>query len=247
MVGMKKYFNIFLEFNAERVDEIIQSSIAGRDKGYVCVVESNNLAYANTHLDFMKVLNEGMVNICDGSNIAWLLGKLHGKPYKSYIGADLFLKYIRMCRYRQYFLGNTRLVLDGLKARLSQIDPEISTMPFEELPFLRVEKFDYHSIASKINREKPDIIWVSLGAPKQEQFMNFLLPHLTHGVMFGVGAVFNFYAGTGTVKRAPQWMLKLRLEWLYRALEEPKKNVPRYWNFIKILPGLVYREYKRNL
>jgi N-acetylglucosaminyldiphosphoundecaprenol N-acetyl-beta-D-mannosaminyltransferase len=243
---MRKYFNVFLEFDVERVDDMIQTTIAEKGKGYVCSVESNNLTYANTHADFMKVLNEALVNICDGSNIAWLLGKIYHKPYKPYIGADLFLKYVRMCRYRQYFLGNTRLVLDGLKDRLSQIDPAISAMPFEELPFLPVNEFDYPAIASAINREQPDIIWISLGAPKQEQFMNLLLPHLEQGVMFGFGAIFNFNAGVGTVKRAPRLMRKLRLEWLYRAFEEPKKNVPRYWKFVKILPSLVYSELKKN-
>ena len=241
---MKKYFNVFLEFDADRVDEIIQTNIAQKGKGYVCSVESNNLTYANTHPDFMKVVNEAMVNICDGSNLAWLLGKIHRKPYKSYIGADLFLKYVGMCRYKQFFLGNTRLVLDGLKEQLSQIDPKIRQMPFEELPFLPVNEFDYRGIASKINQEKPDIIWISLGAPKQEQFMNRLLPYIEQGIMFGFGAIFNFNAGVGNVKRAPRRMLKLRLEWLYRAFEEPKKNVPRYWKFVKILPKLVYIECK---
>ena len=242
---MNKYFNVCLEFDADRVDEIIQSTIATNGKGYVCSVESNNLTYANKHPDFMQVVNGALVNICDGSNIAWLLGKIYRKPYKPYIGADLFIKYVQKRCYKQYFLGNTHLVLDSLKEKLSQIDPQINDMPFEELPFRRVNEFDYPVIASKINREKPDIIWVSLGAPKQEQFMNLLLPHIEQGVMFGFGAIFNFYAGTGTVKRAPAWMRKMRLEWLFRAYEEPKKNVPRYWNFIKILPKLVYSEYKK--
>ena len=69
--------------------------------------------------------------------------------------------------------------------------------------------------------------------------MNKLQPFLKQGVMFGFGAIFNFNAGIGSVKRAPKWMLGLRLEWLHRALEDPKKNVPRYWNFIKTLPRLI--------
>ena len=243
---MRKYFNVCLEFDAGRVDEIIQSTITEKGKGYVCSIESNNLTYANKHPGFMKVVNGAMVNICDGSNIAWLLGNIYRTPFKPYIGADLFLKYVRMCRYKQYFLGNTRPVLDGLRDSLSQIDPEISTMSFEELPFLPVNEFDYPGIASKINRERPDIIWISLGAPKQEQFMNLLLPHIEQGVMFGFGAIFNFNAGgVGSVKRAPRWMRKIRLEWLYRAYEEPKKNIPRYWSFIQMSPRLVYAEYKK--
>lgn len=240
---MKKFFNVFLEFDPNSVDEIIQSAIENKKKGYVCSVESNNLTHANMHPDFMEVINGAMVNICDGSNIAWLLGKIHRQNYRSYIGADLFDKYIGMRRYKQYFLGNTRLVLDGLRKNLSKIDPAIQNMKFEELPFRSVEDFDYKEIAEKINAEEPDIIWVSLGAPKQEKFMNLLQPHLKQGIMFGFGAIFNFNAGVGPVKRAPAWMRSMRIEWLYRAYEEPKKNIPRYWKFIKILPRLIRAEY----
>ena len=76
-------------------------------------------------------------------------------------------------------------------------------------------------------------------------FMSRLQPYLNRGIMFGFGAIFNFNAGVGNVKRAPQWMLKLRLEWLYRAFNEPKKNVPRYVNFLKILPHLIREEKQK--
>jgi N-acetylglucosaminyldiphosphoundecaprenol N-acetyl-beta-D-mannosaminyltransferase len=132
------------------------------------------------------------------------------------------------------------------KDNLSKIDPEIKNMRFETLPFRKVDEFDYQGIAQMINEDKPDIIWVSLGAPKQEMFMNRLQPYLHRGVMFGFGAIFNFNAGVGNVKRAPDWMLKLKLEWLHRAFEDPKKNVPRYWNFIKTLPRLIKEEMKRD-
>lgn len=244
---MNKYFNVCLEFNPTEVDRIIQDTINQKKKGYVCSIESNNLTIANTNTQFHRVVNEALVNLCDGSNLAWLLGKIHRKNFKSYIGANLFIKYVRMCKYKQYFLGNTRDVLDGLKENLSKIDPNIQHMTFEELPFRKVNEFDYIGIAEKINEEKPDIIWVSLGAPKQEEFMNLLLPHLHQGVMFGFGAIFNFNAGgNGHVQRAPKWMLELKLEWLYRAFEEPKKNIPRYYRFIKILPKLISQEIQNN-
>lgn len=237
-----RYFNTKIEFDANKVDSIIQSTIANKGKGYVCSVESNNLTVANRNPEFLKVVNGALVNVCDGSVLAKILGTIHHKPFSSYVGADLFIKYVKMCRYKQFFLGNTRLVLDGLKENLSKIDQAILTMPFEELPFRKVEDFDYKGISEMINKEKPDIIWVSLGAPKQEFFMSRLLPYLDQGVMFGFGAIFNFNAGAGNVKRAPQWMLNLKMEWLYRAIEEPKKNIPRYWSFVKILPKLIKQE-----
>lgn len=244
---MRKYFNIYLEFDRDKVDSIIQETISENGKGYVCSVESNNLTHANKNPEFMKVVNNALVNICDGSVLAKIIGLIHNKRLKSYVGADLFIKFVNMRRYKQFFLGNTREVLDGLRDNLSIIDPAIAQMPFVELPFENVENFDYESIATMINDYKPEIIWVSLGAPKQEFFMARMLPYLNQGVMFGFGAIFNFYSGVGTVKRAPNVMLKLNLEWFYRALEEPKKNIPRYWKFIKNLPGMIIREIKKKM
>ena len=240
----KRYFNVRLEFDRDKLDKTIFDAIENGETGYVCSVESNNLTVANNNPEFLKVLNGALVNNCDGSVLAKILGKIHHEPLQSYIGADIFIKYIKMCRFRQFFLGNTQEVLDGLRENLSKIDPKIKDMRFETLPFRAVDDFDYVGIAKMINDDNPDIIWVSLGAPKQEMFMSKLKPFLNRGVMFGFGAIFNFNAGVGSVKRAPEWMLKLKLEWLHRAFEQPKKNVPRYWNFVKTLPRLIKEEKK---
>lgn len=242
----KRYFNVRLEFDKRKLEQTIENAIEEGTVGYVCSVESNNLTVANNNPDFLKVLNGALVNNCDGSVLAKILGYIHHEPLESYIGADIFIKYVRMCRYRQFFLGNTPEVLSGLRDNLSKIDPKIKNMRFETLPFRKVDEFDYQGIAQMINEDGPDIIWVSLGAPKQEMFMSRLQPYLNRGVMFGFGAIFNFNAGVGDVKRAPDWMLKLKLEWLHRAFEDPKKNVPRYWNFIKTLPRLIKEEMKRD-
>lgn len=241
----KTYFNVKIEFDKDKLDRTIFKAIEDGTVGYSCSVESNNLTVANKNPEFLKVLNGALVNNCDGSVLAKILGMIHHEPLDSYIGADIFIKYVRMCKFKQFFLGNTPEVLAGLKENLSKIDPKISDMRFETLPFRKVDEFDYQGIADMINAENPDIIWVSLGAPKQEMFMARLQPYLKRGVMFGYGAIFNFNAGVGEVKRAPQWMLNLRLEWLHRALEQPKKNIPRYWNFVKILPRLIMEERRK--
>ena len=238
------YFNVKLEFNKEKLDQKVDDAIQTGRVGYVCSVESNNLSVANKDEEFLKVLNGALVNNCDGSMLAKILSFVHKKELESYVGADIFISYIRKKKYKQFFLGNTPQVLEGLRKNLSKIDPKVNEMKFETLPFKSVDEFDYEGIAEMINNDNPDIIWVSLGAPKQEIFMSKLQPYLNRGVMFGFGAIFNFNAGVGSVKRAPKWMLKLNLEWLYRAIEEPKKNIPRYSNFIKILPLLIINEIK---
>lgn len=242
---MDSYFNVLLEFDKTNIHEIIENAAASDRKGYVCAIESNNLAIANQNSNFKKIVNSALVNICDGSNIAWILGIIHKQKYTSYVGNDIFIDFISQKKYRHYFIGNTSPVLSSLKNNLAKIDPAILEMIFKELPFKKVEDFNYSQIAHDINIDKPDFIWVSLGAPKQEIFMSMLVPHLKKGILFGVGAAFNFNAEESSVKRAPQWMRNLRMEWMYRAFEEPKKNIPRYYNFIRILPRLIVQEYDK--
>ncbi|MDB4779797.1 WecB/TagA/CpsF family glycosyltransferase [Akkermansiaceae bacterium] len=242
---MKKYFNVYLEFDPDEVDRTIHQAIIDERTGYVCSVERNVMATANNSNEFQKVVNNALINICDGNFVARCISIAHCKNYKTYIGADLFLKYVKSGIYKQYFLGNTSEVLDGLRNNLSRWDDKISEMSFETLPFRRVEDFNYAEIAKKINISKPDIIWVSLGAPKQEYFMSKLLPFLDKGVLFGFGAIFNFYAGDQGIQRAPNVYLKLKLEWLYRMMQEPKKNFQRNWSFLQMAPKLIMEEKKK--
>ena len=207
MTSDKKYFNVRIEFDKDKLDKTIFDAIEKGIPGYSCSVESNNLTVANQNPEFLEVLNGALVNNCDGSILAKILAWIHHEPIDRYIGADIFIKYIKMRKFKQFFLGNTEEVLEGLRKNLSKIDPKIAGYRFETLPFRKVDEFDYEGIAKMINDDNPDIIWVSLGAPK--------------------------------------WMLALRLEWLHRALEQPKKNIPRYWNFIKTLPRLIKEERRK--
>ena len=242
---MDKYFNVLLELDRNEVDKIIQNAIAEKKCGFVCSVERNVMATANNDSVFQKVVNDALVNICDGNFVARCISIAHKKKFSTYIGADLFVDYVKKAKYKQYFLGNTPEILSGLRNSLSLWDPKITNMPFETLPFRAVEDFDYPKIAAEINLYKPDIIWVSLGAPKQEMFMHKLQPYLNQGVMFGFGAIFNFYSGDVNFKRAPKLFLFLHLEWLYRMIQEPKKNFHRNWGFLKIVPKLIRDERKK--
>ncbi|MDR0994709.1 MAG: WecB/TagA/CpsF family glycosyltransferase [Tannerella sp.] len=243
---MEEFFNVAIEPDAEKVNALIDKTIRDGGKGYVCSVEANNLSIANRRPDFRRLMNAALVNNCDGSVLALLLGKLrHRGRTVSYTGSDLFARCLSTEKFRHYFLGNTPEVLDKLRTVLAADNPRFLKMRFEALPFCRVEDFDYAGIGAAINLDNPDLIWVSLGAPKQEEFMARLLPFLQRGVMCGVGAAFNFRSGCG-LRRAPLWLRRLRLEWLYRAMEEPRKNIPRYLRFLRLLPRL-YVEERRKL
>ena len=117
-------------------------------------------------------------------------------------------------------------------------------MLFCELPFRNVEDFDYPAIAKMVADDGADIIWIALGAPKQEIFMHRLEPHLSRGVMIAVGAAFKFFSGQD-VRRAPEWMVRHHLEFLHRIFSEPKKQTKRCAWILRTLPGLLWQEYRR--
>ena len=244
---MDNYFHINLEFDKEKINNTIQGCIKNNIAGYVCSVDGNNLISANENPTHLEAINGAIVNLCDSAWIPLFVNFIYKTHYRNYTGADLFLEYIKGKRYRQFFLGSTSQVLEGLKKQLTKIDPAIAGMRFETLPFEKVEDFDYQQIAQMINDDRPDIIWVSLGAPKQEQFMYRLKPFLKKGVMFGFGAIFNFNSGIDEYKRAPHWVIQLRLEWLFRTVQEPKRMIKRYWHITVSLPKLIREEYKKRI
>jgi N-acetylglucosaminyldiphosphoundecaprenol N-acetyl-beta-D-mannosaminyltransferase len=242
---MDNYFNINIEFDRDKVNNTIQDAIERGIAGYVCSVDGNNLVSANENPTHREAINGAVVNLCDSAWIPLFVNCIYKTHYKNYTGADLFLEYVNRKQYRQFFLGSTPEVLEGLKKQLTKIDPAIAGMKFETLPFGEVPDFNYPKIAQMINDGNPDIIWISLGAPKQEQFMYNLKPFLKKGVMFGFGAIFNFNSGISEYKRAPRWIIRLRLEWLFRTFQEPRRMAKRYWHVAVSWPELIRSERKK--
>ena len=122
--------------------------------------------------------------------------------------------------YKHLIIGNTEEAVNSVKetAKAQGIGSQLYHL---NIPFAKVEDFDYEGIAKQVNEIKPDMIWVSLGAPKQERFMSKLLPRINSGVMFGIGAAVNYYIGTIESSKNPKLM------WVKRIQSEPKKQLKR--------------------
>ncbi len=240
---METFFNITYEFDREAVHNAITSRLKAPGADYICVADGVILNIANRTPEYLKVIRDGMFAICDSSYVPLYIKWLYGKKFSQYSGSEIFEDIIRSRRYRMIFLGTQQSILDGLKKTLTGWNPEVEHMSFHELPFCSVDEFDYTAIARMIEADHADIVWVALGAPKQEYFMHRLKPHLNHGVMIAVGAAFKFFSGV-TAKRAPQWMVDSHLEFIYRLTQEPKKQFNRCYHIVKTLPGLLYSEWR---
>lgn len=236
-------FNIQIEFDRAALWEIIKKCIDSGSKGYVCFADANVLSIARKNKRYLQVLQGALVNSCDGGSIATIVNKVHHTSVRAYNGPDLFEDYIKLTNYKHLLLGNTeekyQMIVEELHRRDLPSD-HISHLP---VPFANVEDFDYKGIAGKVNEVNPDIIWVSLGAPKQERFMSLLLPNINRGVMFGIGAAFNFYIGM--IKQPSFRIGAFRFIWLDRIFREPKKQLNRCWKIMKAMPLLYWDERKR--
>lgn len=241
---MKEYFNIRYEFDRDEVGRLIDRRLEKPGSDYVCVADGVILERANTDAGYNRVVNGGMFSICDSSYVPLYIRRIYGVRYPQYCGAQIFRDIVSARKHRMIFLGGQREVLDSLQRNLAGMNPDVAGMKFVELPFCTVDEFDYAGIARMIEEDGADIVWVALGAPKQEIFMSRLKPHLRHGVMIAVGAAFKFYSGISE-KRAPEWMVKAHLEFVYRIGQEPKKQLRRCGRILTVLPKLFLQERKR--
>lgn len=241
---METYFNIRYELDKTAVWQAIDERVKQGKPGYICVADGVILNIANRDADYLKVVNGSMFSICDSSYVPLYIKWIYGKVYQQYCGSQIFMDIIRMKKYRMFFMGTSQKTLQALKENLVKMDGRIAGMSFYDLPYRAVDEFDYADIAAKVKADGADIIWVALGAPKQEIFMSKLKPYLDRGVMIAVGAAFKFYSGLEE-KRAPAWMVKTHLEFVYRIACDPKKQLRRCWGIVTSLPLLLYKEWRR--
>ena len=129
-------------------------------------------------------------------------------------------------KIKHFFLGSTNKTIEKLTKVIEHDYPSALVCGSISPPFRPLTKEENNTIINKINDTNADIIWVGLGAPKQEKWMYHIIKRLNTKILIGVGAAFDFHAGSK--KRAPKWMQSIGLEWLFRLLSEPKRLWRRY-------------------
>jgi N-acetylglucosaminyldiphosphoundecaprenol N-acetyl-beta-D-mannosaminyltransferase len=228
----------------DNLDDIV-SKINSSKGGYVTVVNLNILTNMHSSEKYREIILKSSFSVCDSVN-AWILNYFFGrKAVKKYPGPDLMKDILGTEKFKSVFVGGQQETLTGFSEKLKKYDSRINKEDIIIPPFLSVEEFDYPSIAEKINKKNPDIIWIGLGAPKQEYFIQKVIPFVNSGLFVGVGAAFDFYSGDPSKKRAPAFIRTVHLEWFYRALQEPKRIIPRQINSLMTLPKIVFSEIFR--
>ena len=196
---------------------------------YICVSNVHTTVTAHDDPAYRKVQNGAVMALPDGGPLS-AYSRAHGFPDAARVtGPDLMRAILRESGahgWRHFFYGSTPETLALLKKKLAETYPGATVAGMLSPPFRPLTPEEDAAIVAEINAAKPDFVWVGLGAPKQECWMSEHQKKV-QGLMIGVGAAFDYEAGN--IRRAPDWMQKQNLEWLYRLMQDPVRLFKRYF------------------
>ena len=220
---------IFVGDLASGASWVVDRALAGAG-GYICLCNVHLFVAARHDEDVRRALAGASLAFPDGWPIAWLQRRLGHRSARRVAGPDLMARAIDDgCRFgvRHFLLGSTAGVLRRLEENLAQRFPKAEIVGRLSLPFFESDGFSgAEETLADVRRASPHVVWLSLGCPKQELWMLRHAQELAPSLVAGVGAAFDFHAGTK--RRAPEWAQRAGLEWLHRLLSEPRRLASRY-------------------
>ncbi len=220
-----------LGVNVSRVDlktakDQICQWVREKTRVYVCVAPASTLVDARKDNVYRGVINKAAMVTPDGMPVVWL-ARLRGcDDIARTYGPDLMRSLCGQKGLRHYFFGSTSEVIRILGDKLSIEHPDIVIAGKQSPQYRAQAQLEDEATIEQINAACPDILWVGLGSPKQDLWMAMHRARLNVPVMVGVGAAFDFLAGTK--RQAPRWMQQNGLEWLFRLCSEPGRLWKRY-------------------
>ncbi len=207
--------------------------ITGRSPGhYISITNTESMYHALRIPEHLRYVRGADFSLCDGigsviAGVAWG----HRIPRRN--GPILMLK---ACEYgvsrgwRHFFYGGKEDVADLMAEKLTRRYPGLRVVGTYCPPFRPLSPEEDDDVLRLIRESKADIVWVGLGLLKQEQWVADHLAGARVPWMVGVGAAFDYHAGT--VRWAPAWMQAIGMEWLYRLILQPRLRARRYyWSF----------------
>ena len=220
-----QFDNVTMDEAAARAEEILAGS-----KACYAVTPNAEIAYEALHDEKLRALiNDADLVLPDGAGVV-LASRLLKTPLKQKVAgvdfADRLLSILESTGGGLYLLGSKPGIAELAAQKMCEKHPKLHICGMADGYFK-----DEAAVIEKINAAKPDVLFVCLGAPKQEIFMKKHLDELSVRLMIGLGGTLDSFAGT--VKRAPKWMIRCNLEWLYRLIKEPKRfgrmlRLPKY-------------------
>ena len=212
-----------------KVDSVTMAQAVAQVEGYMDERKNVLIATANaemimraTHDEELKnILNDAALVVPDGAGTVWAAHHLGYEMPERVAGFDLAQELMRIApskKQKVFFFGSAPGVAEKAKAKAEELYPGIEIVGTRD-GYFKAE--DEPAIIEEIKAAQPDLLLAALGVPKQEKWLNAHLKELGVPVAIGVGGTLDVMAGV--MKRAPYWMQKAKLEWLFRGLLQPKR------------------------
>lgn len=195
---------------------------------YICVSNVHTTVMAHDDPMYYKVQAESLLSVPDGKPLS-VIGKKKFPEMNRVTGPDLMRRIFEESKekkIRHYFYGTTQENLNALLKEIQKDYPWVEVVGYEPSVFRPLSVEEENALIDRINKTNPDVVWVALGAPRQEVFC-YKMQGKISGLMIGVGGAFNVVSGV--IAEAPQWVQDISMEWFYRFMKEPRRLFKRYF------------------
>jgi len=207
----------------------IDAMIADGRTRYLATANLDFAAQASEDVELQRILLEAHLVLCDGTPLIWASRWLKAPIRERVAGSDLMPVLTAHCAargHRMFLLGATDETLEMASTKMQAEHPTLKIVGTYAPPIAKLLDFDNDEILGRIHAARPDVLIVCFGCPKQEKWIYMNQPKLGVPVSIGLGATLDFVAGN--FKRAPVWMRRTGLEWVFRLCQEPRRLFNRY-------------------
>jgi exopolysaccharide biosynthesis WecB/TagA/CpsF family protein len=207
----------------------IERMVESRQPHYVVTANVDFLVQGQRDAGLRRIFTEADMVLCDGTPLLWASRFLGNRLPERVAGADLVPVLLRVAAekgYRVFFLGAKPEVAELAVAKLREEHPSLVIAGHYSPPFKPLDEIDNDEIKRRIREARPDLLFVAFGCPKAEKWIAAHYRDLGVPVVAGIGATIDFLAGR--VHRAPHWMQRAGMEWIFRLGQEPRRLWRRY-------------------
>jgi N-acetylglucosaminyldiphosphoundecaprenol N-acetyl-beta-D-mannosaminyltransferase len=210
--------------------EIIDGFIKESGPHQICTPNVDFIVQAQNDSEFFRILNQASLSVPDGMGVVYA-SRFLGTPIKENVKGRILV--VHLCRqaaqlgHSVFFLGGAPGVADQAAQILSHQFPGLKITGTHSPSFRIMEDEEENNrVLEKLNRCHPDILFVGMGAPKQDKWISQNLSKTSIPVALGIGGTFDIISGR--IKESPRWMTNVGLEWLFRLTREPGRLWKRY-------------------
>jgi len=219
--------------NYDEAMDVMDGMIARRERGYVCAVAVHAVMVSRRDAEMRQAVEGATLTVPDGMPLVWAANALGENLPNRVYGPELMRRYSDRCAEKRHrvwlYGGRDQGSLAQLALNMRRNHPGIEIVGGYSPPFRPLTQDEEDSLVEQIDRDRPDVLWVGIGVPKQEKWMARMRDRVEVPVMCAVGAAFDFHAGR--ISQAPVWMQERGLEWTYRIAQEPRRLLPRYLSY----------------